>query len=44
MDSLQKTLKKKDVKAIKSAYAKAEDLLDPYLEAVELPPVIEMRQ
>jgi len=44
VENLQKTLKKKDIKAIKSAYTKAEDLLDPYLELVELPPVIEMRQ
>lgn len=44
IENLQKTLKKKDVKAVKSAYAKAEDLLDPYLEGVELPPVIEMRR
>jgi len=44
VDNLQKILKKKDVKGVKSAYTKAEDLLDPYLEAVELPPVQEMRQ
>lgn len=44
VETLQKTLKKKDTKIVKSAYTKAEDLLDPYLEAVELPPVIEMRQ
>jgi len=44
VDNLQKALKKKDVKGVKSAYTKAEDLLEPYLEAVELPPVIEMRR
>jgi len=44
IENLQKSIKKKDVKSIQTAYKKAEELLDPYLELVELPPVIEMRQ
>jgi len=44
VENLQKSTKKKDVNSIKSAYQKAEDLLDPYLESVELPAVIDMRQ
>mmetsp|Transcript_7785 Transcript_7785/g.9903 ORF Transcript_7785/g.9903 Transcript_7785/m.9903 type:complete len:210 (+) Transcript_7785:127-756(+) len=39
---LQKALKKKDLKGVKSSYKKSEDLLDAYLEAVSLPPVLEM--
>ena len=44
LDVLQKSLKKKDVKGVNASYAKAVDLLDAYLEAVELPPSLEMRQ
>lgn len=43
LDVLQKALKKKDLKGVKNSYAKAEVLLDAYLDAVELPPVIDMR-
>jgi len=43
LDVLQKSLKKKDLKGVKGSYEKAEVLLDAYLDAVELPPVIEMR-
>ena len=43
LETLQKALKKKDLKNIKNSYEKAEVLLDAYLDAVELPPVIEMR-
>lgn len=44
LDVLQKALKKKDVKGVTASYNKALDLLDAYLEAVELPPVIDLRQ
>jgi len=44
VEKFEKTLKKKDVKKSQDAYKKAEALLDAYLETVELPPVIEMRQ
>ncbi len=44
LDNLQKSLKKKDVKGVNASYAKAEVLLDAYLDAVELPPVIEMKK
>lgn len=43
LDVLQKALKKKDLKGVNNSYAKAEVLLDAYLEAVELPAVIDMR-
>ncbi len=43
LDVLQKALKKKDLKGVKGSYEKAEVLLDAYLDAVELPPVIDMR-
>jgi hypothetical protein len=44
IDNLKNSLKKKDSKAIASSYDKAINLLDAYLEVVELPPAIEMRQ
>ena len=44
LDLLQKSLKKKDVKGVNASYNKALDLLDAYLDAVELPPVIDLRQ
>lgn len=44
VESLQKAVKKNDGKGALAAYQKAEEALDAYLEAVELPPVIEMRQ
>lgn len=44
IEVMQKALKKKDVKGVKASYARAEPLLDAYLDGVELPPVIEMRQ
>jgi hypothetical protein len=44
LDNLQKALKKKDLKGVNKSYDAAEILLDAYLDAVELPPVIEMRQ
>lgn len=43
LDVLQKALKKKDLKGVNKSYANAEILLDAYLEAVELPPVLDMR-
>jgi len=43
VENLQKSTKKKDVKSIQTAYKKAEELLDPYLEGVELPTAIEMK-
>ncbi len=43
LDTLQKALKKKDLKGVKGSYAKAEVLLDAYLDAVELPSVADMR-
>ena len=43
LETLQKSLKKKDSKGVKSSYAKAEVLLDAYLDAVELPSVADMR-
>mmetsp|Transcript_20029 Transcript_20029/g.29277 ORF Transcript_20029/g.29277 Transcript_20029/m.29277 type:complete len:175 (-) Transcript_20029:1830-2354(-) len=44
LEVLQKALKKKDSKGALASYQKSEALLDAYLESVELPPVIEMRQ
>lgn len=44
LDVTQKALKKKDLKGIKKSYQNGEALLDAYLEQVELPPVIELRQ
>ena len=43
LETLQKSLKKKDLKGVKNSYAKAEVLLDAYLDAVELPSVADMR-
>lgn len=43
-ENLLKALKKKDINGVKASYAKSEALLDAYLEAVELPSVMEMRQ
>lgn len=43
-ENLLKALKKKDINGVKTSYAKSEALLDSYLEAVELPSVMEMRQ
>jgi hypothetical protein len=43
-ENLLKALKKKDINGVKASYTKSEGLLDAYLEAVELPSVMEMRQ
>ena len=44
LDVLQKSLKKKDIKGVTASYGKAVDLLDAYLDAVELPPSLDLRQ
>lgn len=43
-ENLLRALKKKDLNGVKASYAKSEALLDAYLDAVELPSVMEMRQ
>lgn len=44
VDKMQKAVDKKSKSGVAAAYQKAEAALDNYLEKVELPPVIEMRQ
>eukprot|EP00559_Dactyliosolen_fragilissimus_P006553 CAMPEP_0184864600 /NCGR_PEP_ID=MMETSP0580-20130426/15575_1 /TAXON_ID=1118495 /ORGANISM="Dactyliosolen fragilissimus" /LENGTH=197 /DNA_ID=CAMNT_0027363473 /DNA_START=159 /DNA_END=752 /DNA_ORIENTATION=+ len=44
LEGLQKSLKKKDSKNATKSYVNSLALLDAYLEAVELPPVIEIQQ
>lgn len=44
MDALQKTLSKKDGEKAFAAYKNAEEKLDAYLDAVELPLGIELKQ
>jgi hypothetical protein len=44
VDKMQKAADKKSKSGVADAYKKAEAALDTYLERVELPPVIEMRQ
>eukprot|EP00591_Stephanopyxis_turris_P009441 CAMPEP_0195518220 /NCGR_PEP_ID=MMETSP0794_2-20130614/12597_1 /TAXON_ID=515487 /ORGANISM="Stephanopyxis turris, Strain CCMP 815" /LENGTH=251 /DNA_ID=CAMNT_0040647153 /DNA_START=94 /DNA_END=849 /DNA_ORIENTATION=+ len=44
VDAMEKALKNKKKGDVVSFYKKGEELLDAYLESVELPPVIEMRQ
>lgn len=43
VESLEKSIKKKDAKGALAAYNKAVELLDAYLDAVELPPTLELR-
>mmetsp|Transcript_4828 Transcript_4828/g.9209 ORF Transcript_4828/g.9209 Transcript_4828/m.9209 type:complete len:208 (+) Transcript_4828:61-684(+) len=42
VDNLQKSFKKKDVKGVKASYDKALGLLNDYLDAVELPSILEI--
>lgn len=42
VDTLQKSLKKKDVKGVKVSYDKALGLLNEYLQSVELPSILEI--
>ena len=44
LETMQKVLKKKDLKGVQSSYDKAQVLLDAYLDAVELPSTLEMRK
>lgn len=44
VEAVQKAIKKKSASSALASYRKAEAALDDYLDAVELPPVIEMRQ
>ena len=44
VNAVEKSLTKKDAKLTLTAWQKAESSLDAYLEEVELPPAIEMRE
>jgi len=43
LELMQKALKKKDGKGVKASYEKALNLVDTYLESVELPSVLDMK-